>query len=74
MQPAVAEPAPFFGQLAQPQLAGLRPPATPIRPTMNLDQPAGPLLGDRYLRAHQYHYPLSRCSSSFLLLGVGSES
>ena len=39
----VAEPAPFFGQLAQPhsQLAVLRPSPIPIRPTMNLDQPAG---------------------------------
>jgi hypothetical protein len=67
LQPAVAAPALFFGQFAQPhsQLAGLRPPPPiPIRPTMNLDQPAGPLLGDRYLRAHHYHCPLSRCSSS----------
>src|ERR1039458_5017652 len=43
LQPAVAEPAPFFGQLAQPhsQLAVLRPSPIPIRPTMSLDQPAG---------------------------------
>src|SRR5664280_387876 len=62
LQPAVAEPAPFFGQLAQPhsQLAVLRPSPIPIRPTMNLDQPAGASLRDRYFRAHHYHCLLSQ--------------